>query len=91
MTLTALVVTTGIIALGIFDFAMVSFGRGDKLSVSRFLQPMRKYPFIIFVFGYIAGHLWGFMTPDCELHDKVLRAMRMRPEVQTESIPEYHE
>ena len=90
MTFTALFVTTIIITLGVVDFVLVTIGHGDRLSVSRFLQPMRRYPFIIFVFGYIAGHLWGFMTPDCQpcppensktSHDQI------KPEEECDDIP----
>lgn len=64
MTTTALVCTITIICLGMYDHAMVQTGGVNK-SISRWLQWCGKYPFIVFVFGYIAGHVWGFTAcPD---------------------------
>lgn len=64
MTLTALVVTTAIIILGIYDLVAVSFSPANvKYSISRYLQGLGKYPFIVFTFGWIGGHVWGAMTP----------------------------
>lgn len=64
MTTTALVCTIAIICLGIYDLIMVETG-GVNRSISRWLQWCRKWPFIVFVFGYIAGHVFGFMNQDC--------------------------
>ena len=65
METTALVVTAGIIALGIYDLVVVVRG-GVGTSVSRFLQRTAlKSPLIAFTFGYVCGHLWGYMAPEC--------------------------
>jgi hypothetical protein len=86
MTTTALVVTTLVIVLGIYDLVVVVVGgiRGKKInwSVSRFLQWLpSKSPFFILVIGYILGHVFGFMTcPDCSEE-------KSHPEVQTEPLP----
>lgn len=70
MTMTALVVFTFIIALGIYD-AIVVFvkGKGSNIgqSVSRFLQRMGfDSPLFVFMFGAIMGHLFFYMSPECK-------------------------
>lgn len=64
MSLTGLFVTIGVIVSGIFDLAMVAI-RGTGSSISDFLKrASHKSPLIVFVFGFVAGHLWGVMTPE---------------------------
>jgi len=63
MTRTALVVTTCVIALGIYDLTVVAIGGVDE-SISRFLQNSAfGSPLISFTFGFICGHLFGYMKP----------------------------
>jgi hypothetical protein len=63
MPLTGLVVTILMIVLGIYDLAVVVF-KGTGSSVSDFLiRTGLKAPFVVFVFGFVAGHLFGRMTP----------------------------
>jgi len=64
MTLTALVVTTAVIALGIYDLWAVTCG-GVGSSISRFMQRSAlRHPFIAFTLGYICGHIFGYMAPE---------------------------
>lgn len=66
MTTTALVVTIGIITLGVYDLIVV-VRSGVGSSVSRFLQRSAlRSPLIAFTFGFVAGHVWGYMAPECE-------------------------
>lgn len=72
MTTTALVVTTVVIVLGIYDLAAVVIGRirgqGIKFSISRFMQGLpRNATFFVCVVFYVMGHFWGAMNcpPDC--------------------------
>ena len=66
MTKTAMIVTGAVIALGIWDLIAVTYLGGVEVSISRFLQNSAlKAPFIPFSFGFIAGHLWGYMPPVC--------------------------
>lgn len=63
MTRTALVVTGGVIALGIYDLYAVATG-GVVSSVSRFMQEAGfDAPVIVFVVGFICGHIFGYMPP----------------------------
>lgn len=65
MTLTAKIITATVIALGIYDLWAVSTG-GVESSISRFMQDVGfNAPFVILVFGYLAGHFWGYMPPVC--------------------------
>jgi len=63
MTLTAKIITACVIALGIYDLYAVSTG-GVESSISRFMQDSgSSAPTIVFVVGYICGHIWGYMHP----------------------------
>jgi hypothetical protein len=63
MTTTALVTTTLIIILGIYDLAAVALG-GESVSVSAFLvNAGAQSPMVIFAIGFICGHLFGYMKP----------------------------
>lgn len=65
MTLTAKIVTTCVIALGIYDLYAVSTG-GVDATISRYLQNSAfDAPLVPFVFGFIAGHLFAYMKPEC--------------------------
>lgn len=62
MKTTALVTTTGIIMLGIYDLICVTFGDGVDLSVSQFLvNTAFNAPVVVFAFGFVCGHLFGRM------------------------------
>lgn len=64
MPLAGLVTTIGVICLGIFDMCCVCFG-GTGSSVSNFLVSSGfKAPAMVFAFGWVGGHLFGYMTPD---------------------------
>ena len=74
MTATALLITTIVIVLGIYDLAAVVIGKlrgqGIKYSISRFMQGLpRQATFFVCVCFYIMGHFWGFMNcpacPEC--------------------------
>lgn len=66
METTALVVTMGILFLGIYDFIVVVFKGGVGTSVSRFLQRTAlKSPLVAFTFGFCSGHLFGYLKPEC--------------------------
>ena len=63
MSLAGLVVTIVVIALGIFDLALVLFG-GTGSSISNFLITVGfKDPVVVFMVGFICGHLFGYMQP----------------------------
>ena len=66
MSTTRLLMTTLIIVLGIYDLCAVTFG-GVDVSISRWLESLARYPFILVTFGYILGHVWGWMTPTLPL------------------------
>lgn len=71
MKLTSLVVTILIITLGIYDLVMVVFGGVDS-SVSRFLNTTAfKHPVITFTFGFVCGHLFGYMQPPKQLLEEL--------------------
>jgi hypothetical protein len=64
MKRTALLVTTLVIILGIYDLVTVVVGGVDE-SVSRFLQRTAfGSPLISFTFGFICGHIFGYMKPE---------------------------
>lgn len=70
MTRTAIVVTGCVIALGIYDLWAVNFGGGLPSSISRFMQNSAlEAPFISFAIGFICGHIFGYMKPECK-HDQ---------------------
>lgn len=63
---TALVVGILFIIAGLYDFYAVTVGDVD-VSISQFLQfSAFKAPFIVFAFGFIAGHLFFYLrsTPN---------------------------
>lgn len=64
MTQTALVTTIVIITLGIYDLVCVVLGN-TSISVSAFLinAGCVQAPAIVFAFGFVAGHLFGFIGP----------------------------
>jgi len=66
MTRTASIVTGCVIALGIYDLWTVNFGGGLEYSVSRFMQNSGiDAPFVTFTVGFICGHIFGYMKPEC--------------------------
>lgn len=63
MTTTALVTTIIVIVLGIYDLVCVTIGSVNT-SVSHFLANAgAQAPVVVFAFGFVAGHLFGYMTP----------------------------
>ena len=63
MPLAGLVTTIVIIILGIVDLIFV-LRRGTGTSVSNFLINVGfKSPVFVFAIGFVAGHLFGYMTP----------------------------
>jgi len=61
MPLAGLITTIGIITLGIIDLFFVLF-KGTGSSVSNFLvQAGFKAPMVVFAFGFVCGHLFGYM------------------------------
>lgn len=62
MSRTRLLITTVIVILGIYDGIAVMFG-GVDVSISRLFSSVSSYPGPVFVLGYIAGHVFGWMTP----------------------------
>jgi TRAP-type uncharacterized transport system fused permease subunit len=63
MSRTAILVTTCVIILGIYDLVVVATNGIDQ-SISRFLQETAfGSPLITFAFGFIAGHIFGYMKP----------------------------
>ena len=63
MTKTAAIVTSSVIALGIYDLYAVASG-GVETSISRFMQEAGlTAPWIVFTVGFICGHIFGYMPP----------------------------
>lgn len=66
MPTAGLVTTIGIIVLGIYDLVTVLFS-GTGSSVSNFLiQAGFKAPLMVFAFGFVCGHLFGYMKLEKE-------------------------
>lgn len=64
MTTTALIITSVVITLGIYDLWAVTYG-GVNASISRFVQRSAfKSPVFTFTAGFICGHLFGYMEPE---------------------------
>ena len=56
-----LVTTIGVIVLGIYDLILVTT-QGTGSSISNFLILAGfKSPVLVFAFGFVAGHLFGYM------------------------------
>lgn len=63
MSTTALVTTVVIIILGIYDLVCVTLGN-TSISVSSFLiNAGIQAPATVFAFGFVCGHLFGYMKP----------------------------
>lgn len=63
MSRTAILVTGAVITLGIYDLVIVATN-GVNQSISRFLQDTAfGSPLITFTFGFVAGHVFGYMKP----------------------------
>lgn len=66
MPLAGLITTILIVVLGVVDLVFVLF-TGTGSSVSNFLiQSGFKSPVLVFAFGFIAGHLFGYMKLEKE-------------------------
>jgi hypothetical protein len=64
MRTTALVTTTLIITLGIYDLVVVVISPDTSLSVSQFLVNVGfNRPAFVFATGFVCGHLFGYMKP----------------------------
>ena len=64
MRTTALVTTTLIITLGIYDLVVVVINPDTSLSVSQFLVNIGfNVPMFVFAVGFVCGHLFGYMKP----------------------------
>lgn len=68
MGIAGLCVTVAVIALGVIDLALVIYGyvnqKTTESTISNFLIQLGfRSPFTVFVFGYVAGHLFGYMYP----------------------------
>lgn len=73
MSITGLIITIGIIVLGIFDLCMVVF-HGTGSSISDFLiKAGFKSPVMVFAFGFVSGHLFANMWPSKEYAEKILK------------------
>ncbi len=68
MTATALVTTTTVIILGIYDLVCVVIGylggEGTSVTVSHFFVNVGfDAPMVVFTIGFICGHFFGYMKP----------------------------
>jgi hypothetical protein len=62
MSTTGLVITVGMIILGLYDAICVLF-TGVGSSISAYLVNAGfKAPLMVFAFGFVAGHLFGYMS-----------------------------
>lgn len=61
MSIAGLLVTIGVITLGIVDLCFVLF-KGTPSTVSDFLIRCGfKAPMVVFAFGFVCGHIFGYM------------------------------
>jgi len=64
MKTTALVTTTLIIILGIYDLATIALSGDVSNTVSQFLVNVGfNAPMVVFTIGFVCGHLFGYMKP----------------------------
>lgn len=64
MSLTAMLVTGGLIAYALYDLVVIVRG-GVGTSISRFMQRSAlKSPIIAFTVGFVCGHIFGYMAPE---------------------------
>lgn len=70
MTLAAFCTTACVIFLGILDL-VVCLRNGTEASISRFLQDTAfGSPLVTFTFGFVAGHLFGYLSPSSKWRNK---------------------
>lgn len=63
MTDTAMFCVVSMIVIAIYDGIAVSIG-GVPDSISKFMQRTAfKAPLFVFAFGFLAGHMFGYMEP----------------------------
>lgn len=63
MKFTGLVLTVMFIIAGIFDLYML-YAHGLSYTISYTLQTAAlEAPLVVFVFGFLAGHIFGYMKP----------------------------
>lgn len=61
MTTSALVTTTAVIALGIYDLIAVFFAGNESISISRFLINISfNAPAVVFMVGFVCGHVFSY-------------------------------
>lgn len=66
MSRTGLVITIAVIALGTYDLVVVLFtGTGSSIS-DWLIKAGFKAPVIVFAFGFVCGHLFGYMKLEKE-------------------------
>jgi len=64
MRKTALVTTTLIITLGIYDLVAILINPDTSLSVSQYLVNVGfNRPAVVFAVAFICGHLFGYLSP----------------------------
>lgn len=64
MTITAQIITAVVIGLGIYD-SVVVLRTGVGTSISRVMQRAGfRSPLVVFVVGFICGHIFGYMQPE---------------------------
>ena len=67
MPIAGLVLTIAVITLGIVDLCFVLFNGGTPSSISNWMiQVGFKAPMVVFAFGFVAGHLFGYMKLEKE-------------------------
>ena len=72
MKKTALVTTTLIITLGIYDLVCVVANPDTSITVSQFLVNIGfNVPMVVFAIGFISGHLFGYMRPIAEYKEEL--------------------
>lgn len=60
---TGFIICVAVITLGIIDLCLITF-RGDGSSISNFMITIGfKDPVVVFTFGFVAGHFFGYETP----------------------------
>ena len=69
MSITRLFCTGVVIAAVIYDVIALQLG-GVDVSISRWFSSFSSYPVITFGCGYLAGHWFGWMTPEKQAGDK---------------------
>jgi len=86
MRTTALVTTTLIIILGIYDLTAVVVGGDTSLTVSQFLVNVGfNVPAFVFATGFVCGHLMGYMQPVDIIKENLLKKKKLNASEKTDS------